>query len=177
MKPLEHQTDAELLDSLRRARDELSDAPAQAIERAIALWPAPVPVSVEALADAAAAALRLVQAVLSFDSRAGGPLALGLRGAAPDTLHQLVFTAEGRDIDLRIEAGPAGYEIAGQLLGPDEPGNVLLAPEAGGEPLRVAIDEFGEFRFTPVDAGRYRLTLQTGGLAIELPVVEAGPRR
>lgn len=176
MKPIPTQTDAELLATLRRAQETLPGAAPDAIARAIALWPAQGLQG--AAAATAAAAWRLVRAVLTSDSWAGGPMAQALRGAGPEALHHLVYTAEGRDIDVRIEALPAGYVVTGQLLGPDDRGELQLAPEAGdATAARAVTDEFGEFRFAPLVAGRYRLTVHTGGLAIELPPIELGPRR
>lgn len=172
MKPIETQTDIELLASLRRADEALPGASPEAIARVLALWPARPP-----LAEAAAAGWRLVRAALGFDSWAGGPLAAGLRGGLPDATHQLVYTAEGRDIELRVEGLPSGYRVTGQLLGPDERGRVELVPAAGGEAAEVAIDDFGEFRFEPLPAGHYQLTVRASDLAIELPPLELGPRR
>lgn len=176
MEPIPTQSDAELLASLRRAQEALPGAAPETIARAIALWPDQGLQG--AVAATAAAASRLVRALLTSDSWAGGPMALRLRGAGPEALHHLVYTAEGRDIDVRIEALPAGYVVTGQLLGRGDRGELQLAPEAADAATAMAAtDEYGEFRFAPLAAGRYRLTVHTGGLAIELPPIELGPRR
>lgn len=166
MKPIEQQSDAELLASLRDAA-ALPDAPAAAVHAAIGLWPRPNPV---------AAALRRLQAVLAFDSWAAGPLAAGLRGGGAAARH-LVFSVEGRDVDLRIDATRAGYVLTGQVLGPDEHGRVALARAAGGTPQSSAIDDMGEFAFEPVPAGAYRVTLEWAAALVELPPIEVGEQR
>lgn len=174
MKPFDQQSDAELLASLRRAA-ELPDAPASVVQAAIDLWPAVSP-----LAQWTGDALRRLRAVLSFDSWAGGPLALGLRGGETAS-RQRVFSAEGRDIDLRVEPTPDGYVVSGQVLGPDERGLVALqrvpgVAERDAATLRAAIDDMGEFRFRPVGRGTYQLTLQLPDVLIDLPDIEIGDR-
>jgi hypothetical protein len=49
---------------------------------------------------------------------------------------------------------------------------VVMQSEGDGQRSEVALNELGEFRLPPVPAGSYRLTLELGGMAIELPAVQ-----
>jgi hypothetical protein len=128
----------------------------------------------------AGAAWRLVQAVLSFDSWAQPALAAGVRSAGAGTRH-LLFNADGRDVDLRIRAQGASFVLTGQVLGPDEPGEVELLTCAGPGQAAVvacvaALDELGEFHIDTVPRGTCTLTLRVGGDQIVLPAIEVGER-
>ena len=179
MKPVDSLSDDEFVHLVRRAV-ALPDAPPQLVRAAIELWPAARPSALESVAGSA---LRLVAAVLSFDSWARPATALGMRAVASDTRH-LLFSAMGRDIDLRISPAADHYALTGQILGPDDAGRVELAmqPDAGSAPpdasgARVAaLDAFGEFRLDGVRGGIYRLTLRLGGDEIVLPPIEVGAR-
>ncbi len=170
MKPDNPLTDEELASLLPRAA-AMADAPSQMIRAAEDLGPR------GALGGVAGGATRLLAAALRFDSWAGAPLAFGMRALPSDTRH-LLFSAMGRDIDLRITPAEANFALAGQILGPDEAGRIELTPQAGqGEGRRVApIDELGEFRLDAVQRGTYRLTLRLGGDEIVLPPIDVGPR-
>jgi hypothetical protein len=166
MKPLEQLNDDELAAAGRRAGRQLPDAPAVWIARAEALMPGPVAGAVARAGEA----LRRLAATLTFDSRARP--ALGMRGDT-GTGRQLLFSAEGRDIDLRIVGGHGVFTLAGQVLGPDEAGTARL--DAGDGAGRTAtLDAFGEFRFDNVAAGRAVLTLHLGDDEIALPPIELG---
>lgn len=154
---------------LRRTLRELPDAPVAWQRQAIDLWTAR-----EAPAGLASV-LRRIVAQLSFDSWAVPAPALGLRGARAGTRH-LLFTAQGRDVDLRIAPAGDRYQLAGQILGPDAEGRVEVESEPGaGDAVRLALlDELGEFRVDGLVRGQYRLTLHVGDMAIELPSIEVG---
>ncbi len=171
MTPLNTLTDDALGAELQRALHELPDAPLALQRAATALWLAPPP----RLADVAQAALRLVSAVLRFDSWGTAAVAQGMRSLRSPTRH-LLFSAEGRDVDLRIAPAAKGYALAGQILGPDEGGAVELTPlDAGGGSTRwVAIDALGEFRIDALAAGLYALTLKVGAEQIVLPPLQVG---
>lgn len=169
MKPAEQMTDDELATQVRRAA-ELPDAPPEFAADAIGLWPK------TSLPSVARSAARLLVAVLRFDSWAGAPLAFGMRTLPIDTRH-LLFSAMGRDIDLRIMPAADRFALAGQILGPDESGRVELTSQAGGGDTRAApIDALGEFRLDGIDGGTYLLTLRMGGDEIVLPPIEVGGR-
>ena len=163
--------DEALSRQLRRALRLLPDAPPALQRRAIDLWRAPAP----GLAQVARAALNHITAVLSFDSWKTPALASGMRSLRSPT-RQLLFSASGRDIDLRITVLGAGYAVAGQILGPDESGQVELARlDTGAEPARqAALDALGEFRIEGLAPGSYALTLQLGGDEIVLPPIDVG---
>ena len=156
------------------------DAPPALLRAAFALWQ-------EAPEPAWRQVVREVVAVLRFDSWAQTAVASGMRGQAAGDSRHLLFSAEGRDIDLRIApAGPGAWQVAGQVLGPDEAGELMLV-QAGdaADPLidpavpplsrlRAALDDLGEFRFESVGAGRWALTLQLADQAVRLPEIEVG---
>ncbi len=176
MKPLSQLSDAEFEQLARRAA-ALPDAPQAWVDRACGLL-APA----GALGQAAGAAWALVRAVLSFDSWAPVPAGLAVRAVPSDTRH-LVFSASGRDIDLRIVPAGGQFLVSGQILGPDESGRVELAPLQDGTAvpsapaLEVALDGLGEFRLESVPGGFYQLTLHLSDEQVLLPPIEVGARR
>lgn len=170
MKPIDRLTDEELALLAQRAA-ALPDAPPALLAAAHALMLEPPP---QTLPELARAATRLLAAALRFDSWAGAPLAFGMRALPADTRH-LLFSAMGRDIDLRITPADEQFALAGQILGPDESGRVELS--GGGAAKRMAaIDELGEFRLDGIDRGTYLLTLRMGNDEIALPPIEVGGR-
>lgn len=179
MKPIHRLTDDELAQLAAQAA-ALPDAPPALLRAAEALMPAAPPPRTSATPVAAGAALaraatRLLAAALRFDSWAPAPLALGMRALPAETRH-LLFSAMGRDIDLRVTPAEDRFALVGQILGPDESGRVELRG-CDGTSLRVApIDELGEFRLDDVDRGTYLLTLRMGEDEIALPPIEVGGR-
>lgn len=188
MKPTDLLTDAEFEGIVQRAV-ALSHAPAAMVNSALALFPgAPVRTALQGVASAAGA---LVRAMLSFDSWAPAPHAAGVRGLPSDTRH-LVFAAEGRDIDLRIVPSAGLYSLSGQILGPDESGQVEVSVAGGGTdtgadgehsaaapgaPRVATLDALGGFRLDAVPGGRYQLTLLLSGDRVVLPAIDVGARR
>lgn len=164
MKPLAQLPDEEFERLLREAV-ALPDAPPALVQRAIGLRKTQ-PVAVPAL-------LRRIAAALAFDSWAQPAAAAGVRAPRSATRH-LLFSAEGRDIDLRVTPSGGGYTLAGQVLGPDEAGEVELAASAGEAPRLARLDALGEFRVEGLAAGDYRLTLRLGTDEILLPDVPVG---
>jgi hypothetical protein len=165
MNPRPELTDAALEQSLRASRKML-DAPEHVIHRALAVFTA------RRQAEAQPSLLRRLAAVLTFDSGAASPLAFGMRSSG-GAVRQLLFSVEGRDIDLRIApaAHAQTFALSGQILGPDSLGVVVMEPEDGGERREVALSEMGEFQLPAVAAGTYRLTLELNDMAIDLPLV------
>ncbi len=173
MNPTKPIDDDELGRQIGRAA-ALPDAPASLIRAAEAMLSNR---SSATLAPICAAALRLVLAVLRFDSAAQPAYALGMRSAGGGTRH-LLFSAEGRDIDLRVHPGDGRFALSGQILGPDETGVVELS--CGGEDLAsrprvTTLDSLGAFRFDDIPAGTCRMLLRLGSDEIRLPPIEAGP--
>ena len=176
MKSIDKLADDELLQQLRRALEALPDAPLALQRAAIELWPAAAQPS--PLLSAARAVGRRIAAALTFDSWAAPALAHGMRSAQAPTRH-LLYSALGRDIDLRVAPGTDGFALAGQILGPDETGVVELVMQSDGDSAaRVAqLDPLGEFRIDGVRSGTYVLTLSVGSDAIVLPPIEVGDCR
>lgn len=176
MKPLKSLTDHEFAEVVRQAA-ELRDAPAALLKSAIALWPAARTAPQETVVQGI---VRRVVAALSFDSWAAAPLAMGMRSVPSATRH-LLFSAMGRDIDLRITPGAGHFALTGQVLGPDDAGVVELVAKAGDNILthdtRMApLDALGEFRIGGVERGTYLLTLRLGADEIVLPPISVGER-
>jgi hypothetical protein len=161
-------TDAEIERGLRSAR-QLEHAPEHVIQRALAQWQA------RPQAQDAPGLLQRVRAALSFDSAGVSPLAFGARTVG-GTTRQLLFSAAGHDIDLRISAAsndPAGpWSLMGQVLGPQAQGMVALIDTQGRSLGESALSELGEFRLPAVAPGRYIVRLRIGQREIELPEVE-----
>jgi hypothetical protein len=161
--------DDDALAPLVKRAASLPDAPPELIGAATALWPKP------SVADVARSAARLLAAVLKFDSWAGAPLAFGMRSLPADTRH-LLFSAMGRDIDLRIGRCEELFALSGQILGPDESGRVEINAAGSADKRVAAIDDLGEFRVDGLPRGTYLLTLRMGGDEIALPPIEVGSR-
>lgn len=172
-KPTETPDDAALARMLQRSRS-LLDAPEPVIQRAIDIFQArarsPAP------AAPATGGLRRLAAMLGFDSATVAPQAAGLRSAtaprAARAPRQLLYTAEGRDVDLRLVPQPDGrhWSVSGQVLGPDLRGRAEL--RCGGTVRDAAWDEMAEFRFDSVPAGPCTLLLQGADWEVELPPIE-----
>jgi hypothetical protein len=169
MKDARSPNPAELEKALRESR-HLEDAPEHLVRRAIDLWP---PLTTRAAVPSPRSGnLRRWLATLRFDSAADDALALGLRAGASRSTRQLLFSAEGRDVDLRLERQPDGrWQIGGQVLGPDTAGVAEL--RCGRAPLqRVAWSELAEFQFEPVDTGICLLTLISNGWEMDVPAFD-----
>lgn len=181
MKPISTLSDDEFAHLAQRAA-RLPDAPAALVQAALALWPAALPAHRPlAISDLAASALRLIQAGLRLDSWALPAVALGVRDAGCDARH-LLFSAAGRDIDLRVMPTGDRFALSGQVLGPDVEGEVELSPlpEAtvpDAAATRATLDGCSEFHFDGVSAGRYRLSLRVGTERIQLPPVDVCAHR
>jgi hypothetical protein len=118
--------------------------------------------------------LRRFVAALAFDSGSTTPAALGLRSGALAT-RQLLFTAEGHDVDLRLEPMAGGrWKVSGQVLGPDAVGSALLLP-SGAPAQQVAWSPLAEFSFDPVAAGACQLLLRSDAWEIDIPDVPLPP--
>ncbi len=188
MKPIDSLTDDEFTELVQRAA-RLPDAPPAMLQSAIDLWPKAQPKAHSGLTEAVG---NIIHAVLSFDSWARPAGAFAMRSAGSDA-RQLLFSASGRDVDLRIARVADTFTLTGQVLGPDETGTIELvadfrSPGSEAEPgynqpgdsetlvgSRVTpLDELGEFRLDDISPGTYRLRLQLGSDEIVLPPVVLG---
>ena len=167
--PADTPDEAVLTRALRASRT-LEDAPEPLIQRAIGLWqprprPAPAP-----------GVLRRLAAALSFDSAApgaAGAVAAGLRSGGAHS-RQLLYTADGRDVDLRVSAAAPGgpWQLQGQVLGPDEAGSAAV--DCGGLHAETAWNELCEFHFDGLPAGPCTLTLRSADWELALPAITLG---
>jgi hypothetical protein len=175
MKPVDQLTDDELVGRMRQAMREMPDAPAAWQQAAISLWPSAAATFSAQAALTAKAFVRLVAATLTFDSWAASSFAHGMRSTRNPTRH-LMFSADGRDIDLRVTPRAEHFTVSGQVLGPDESGRVelttLSAPNAACHTAQL--DPLSEFRIDGVAAGRYVLTLHTGADPIVVQPIDVG---
>jgi hypothetical protein len=146
------------------------------VQAALALFTARSPLA--EVASAAATLLRQVVATLSFDSWAPQALPAGVRSVPSDARH-LVFSALGRDVDLRIVPSAGHFVLSGQILGPDEAGTVEIVSDTqpAEAPRSAALDPLGEFRLDSVPGGRYVMTLHLAGDQVRLPPIDVGAPR
>ena len=178
MKPVNLLSEDEFAHLVQRAV-ALPDAPPALVRAAIGQWHA---AQVSMLPAVGQAILKRVAAALTFDSWAAGSMAFGVRAVPSDTRH-LLFTAPGRDIDVRITPTADHFALTGQILGPDESGVIELATASGdgseAATAKVAsLDALGEFRIEGIRRGAYMLTLRLGEDEIVLPPIDVGePRR
>lgn len=175
MKPLKNLTDDEFSSRLRQALVALPDAPPAWQASATKLWP-PATSSV-ALKTIVQAVLNRITAVLTFDSWAMPALAHGMRSVSSPTRH-LLYSSEGRDIDLRISPESEAFTLTGQILGPDEAGTIEFSPagDIPGSSHVSSLDALGEFRIAGLSQGIYVMTLHVGKDQIIIPGVEVGER-
>lgn len=115
---------------------------------------------------------RRLMALVANDSWRMPGLAAGLR-----SLHAwpraILLRAGDRELDLQV--GPRGeyWQVSGQVLGPETPGQVILSGPA--DHVSAALNELGEFMLPLVAGGRYTLTVTQGDLEIVVPNLEIGP--
>ncbi|HWE62869.1 MAG TPA: hypothetical protein VHB98_14240 [Chloroflexota bacterium] len=141
----------------------LEDAPAEVQARAAGL------LSAHAAPDRPSLRRRVL-ATLRFDS-AQRPLILGARSGQPGA-RQLLFLAAGHELDLRIAQADALWAVTGQLLGPEDAGEVTLYGSTAT--WSVTLNEIGEFTLPPVPAGSYVLSVRAADLEIEVPDMTVG---
>ncbi len=162
----------EALIELLKAESSQFDAPEWAIQRALAVW-APKKTAVRE-----PGVIAKIMAVLTFDSAVGSNLAFGVRAGFPNS-RQMLFSAEGRDIDLRVtpvhsDSGPA-WDIVGQVFGPDIEGTALL--QSQHNQWHAPLNDLNEFRLSTVPGGTYTMTLALTETSIVLPEFQVPLRR
>jgi hypothetical protein len=172
--PLAVAADDEALASRLAASRAMVDAPEAVIRRAIELFQARQPAAQAATTGLGLGQqLRRLVATLVFDSDTRTPLALGLRSAEPGEVRQILYSADGRDVDLRlvqVDAEGGAWRVSGQILGPDSRGEAEIRLPSG-QRTAVPWNELSEFSFNPVAASACTLTLRSPEWEIELPEI------
>jgi hypothetical protein len=164
MNPI-HLSDDAIIEALRAESTQM-DAPEHVIQRAFTLWKPKT-------APAQQSLLSKIMAVLKFDSSAVSPMALGVRSIGSPT-RQMLFSAEGRDIDLRIAPRAKGasrqWDITGQVLGPDDNGSVSL--RGTNREWSANLNDLSEFHIEDIPEGEYQLMVLLNGSVIVLPEIK-----
>jgi hypothetical protein len=143
--------------------DETVDPPPQVVARAVGLFRS------RKAPDRASLRQRL-RAVLRFDSSRAS-LAPALRSRVPIE-RQLIFEAEGFNLDLRVRPDGPMWLIFGQVFGPVGGGLVQLNGPTGT--TQTGLNDLSEFRLPPVAAGSYNLTLRLQSVDVEIAGLEIG---
>jgi hypothetical protein len=113
---------------------------------------------------------RRILAALSFDSSMDQAPAFGVRSGQTGS-RQLIYSAEGSDIDLRITLHDDMWLVAGQVLRDDcGGGHVELEGSSGS--AGAALNELCEFTLPAVPSGNYLLRVHMTDVEIELPQLE-----
>ena len=175
----QHGAFAAHLDDCARCRDEAArvtrmlaamradasvDAPPAVLARAVNLFRS------RAVEPTPSLLQRLV-AALTFESTPLTP-AFGLR-SAESTVRQLIFAAGGYDIDLRVTPAGAGWQLAGQVLGPGAGrGEAILV--VGDATVTAPLDDNAAFTFPPLPAGEAALTLRCGDVELVIEALSIG---
>ena len=142
--------------------DNSEDAPKDVISNTIGLFR-------DHVTSREPSALRRLTAALSFDSLNMAP-AFGVRSgqAAP---RQLIYSAEDKDIDLRLTFSNEMWVVTGQVLREDcVEGRVEIAGAGGVR--SAALNETCEFVLPAVSPGNYLLRVSMPDVLIEIPQLE-----
>jgi hypothetical protein len=142
--------------------DDAEDPPSEAIDRVKRMF--------RTRATPDRLVLQRIRAVLRFDS-AKLPATQGMR-AGQAGVRQMLFYAEGYDLDLRITPADAMWEVSGQMLGTDASGQVELRGQDG--PVVATLNDLSEFTLAPVPSGSYTLILHLADAEIEVIGLEIG---
>jgi anti-sigma factor RsiW len=142
--------------------DTADDVPAPVVDRAVALF--------RTRYSHAPVVRRRLLAALRFDSW-HTLLQAGLRGGTRSE-RQLLFAAESFDIDVRITRAGEVWTVAGQVLGPEQGGQVVLKGASGS--LQGALTELSEFKLSPVLPDIYTLLVQLPSVEVEITGLEVG---
>lgn len=143
--------------------DDSTDPPAHVVAQAVGLLHLRNTVERPALRQVLRAALR-------FDSTRMS-LAPALRSRVP-LERQLLFTAEGFNLDLRIRPQGAMWSISGQVFGTVGGEQIELNGPTGS--TQSNLNDLSEFRLPPLPAGSYNLTLRLASFDVEIAGLEIG---
>lgn len=143
--------------------DDAEDPPGHVVKQAVGLFGS------WAIAPPPRPRQRII-AWLSFDS-AQVPLARGVRSGM-FAKRQLLFNAQGFDLDLRIMPTGSMWTVSGQVLGTDASGQVEL--QGPTTTMQAALNGLCEFTLPAVPAGSYILTIRLPEVDIEVARLEVG---
>lgn len=116
------------------------------------------------------AGLKRLAASLEFDSFATP--AMGVRSGM-STTRQMLFSAEGLDIDVRVMPQDGAWRVYGQVLGSSQEGAAKLKSDHGLE-LITALNVHGEFAFLRLPRGNYQLEVVQPGRYVDVPAFGVG---
>jgi hypothetical protein len=153
------------LDELKRVMsvmraDDSEDVPREVLAHAIGIFRRRTEASEPSL-------LRKVIAALSFDSFSLAP-AFGVR-SGPVASRQLLYSAEGTDIDLRVSAEGGDCHLSGQVLGPNCAGGFVELRNEEGRIFSAVLGDLCEFALPPMPPGTYKLRLRLANAEVEAP--------
>jgi hypothetical protein len=99
------------------------------------------------------------------------PFAAGVRSQFtwPRTIR---LNAGDREIDLQIRPLGDRWQVYGQILGPEEPGTIVL--RYADQQITTTLSDLGEFVLPPVTMGNYTFVLRQGQREIIVPNLELG---
>jgi hypothetical protein len=181
---LPHKLDDEAFDALLREAASLDDAPPALLHKVYALAKAPQTAPMQTLAATASAfgksITKTLQAALTFDSWTTSPAALGLRSTTMET-RQMMFSAPGRDFDVRVTPKGESFVLGGQILGDFGAGSISLSIDTHlrDQPTTtygLPLDELGSFRIASLPPGLARLMFTLDEETITLPAFEIRKR-
>ena len=145
----------------------------------ISLWPTQVVTAPAAtLTDAVGAAVRKVRAVPRLIAgHHTGRTGLRSAGLSRQTRH-LMFSADGRDIDLRIVSAANSYVLAGKSSDPRsgfgrDPVDTSIDRD-GPPPQSVELDDLGSLNWKQCAPAPYWMTPGFAGDVVELPPIDVG---
>ena len=113
--------------------------------------------------------LRRIIAILAFDSRNTGP-AFGIRSLHTAS-RQMLYSAEGTDVDLRITVQNEECILAGQVISEHCAGGVVQISGPAGS-AEASLDDLCEFTLPAIPLGNYLLRIRMQDLEIEIPELE-----
>lgn len=114
--------------------------------------------------------IRHIVAALTFDSSMNLTPAFGVRASASEA-RQLLYSAEERDVDIRIAALGDQWIVTGQLLGGDCSGAQIQAEGDSGS-AQATLNDFCEFSLPPLPSGSYTLRLLLPDAQLEIQSFE-----
>ncbi len=103
---------------------------------------------------------------------------VGSRAGGAPNAQQLLFSAEGVDVDLHVTSGPNQLTLRGQVLGSpsgQSRSTILVILQSGEENvLTTETDRLGQFVFHSVPAGTYDLHVELEETEIAIPGLRLG---